>query len=78
MFSATLVGLILRLIWELWIGEGRATGNVVLGLVVVMTMVVQESNLSILLGGLFYAGLVFWIIEAVFRNWFGTQPTPPT
>jgi uncharacterized membrane protein YjfL (UPF0719 family) len=69
-FSAMLFGIVLRLLWELWIGATIATGNVVLGMLVVMTTVGQDTNLSLLLGGLLYGGLIFWCIEAFFRKCF--------
>ena len=69
-FSATLFGLVIRFLWEIWIGEHCATGNVILGMMVVFIMVGQESNLSGLLGGMLYGGIVFWLIEGFFRNWY--------
>jgi hypothetical protein len=72
-FSAMFVGVVLRLLWELWVGENCATGNVILGMVVVFAMVGQESNLSGLFGGLLYGGVLYWIIEVFFRNCFNLK-----
>lgn len=72
-FSAMFVGIVLRFLLELWIGESGATGNVILGMVVVMNMVLQEVNLSLVFGGLLYGGLVYWSLEALFRYWFNSR-----
>ena len=72
-FSAMFVGAVLRLLWEFWIGESPATGNVVLGMVIVSTLVLQEGNLSLLCGGVLYGGLVYWSLEALFRYCFTTK-----
>lgn len=62
--SAAAVGLVLRVIWTRWIGPDAAPGNLVLGMAVVGTAVNAESNLSLVLGGVLHALLVYGALTA--------------
>ena len=70
-FSALFVGLVLRLVWAFWIGNRRAVGNNVLGMVVVLAAINQESNLSLVMGGVFHNLIVYWCIDVLIRYWYG-------
>ncbi len=80
--SAVFFGLVLRVIWTYWIGAGGAPGNVLIGMAVLWTAVNGESNLSLVVGGMLYALLVYWIIAAAIGWWSRNRPrencaTPP-
>lgn len=67
--SAAAVGVALRLIWTRWIGPGGAPGNLLLGMAVVGTAVNGESNLSLVLGGVLHALLVYGALAAAIAWW---------
>jgi len=69
LLSAACVGVILRLAWWRWIGDGGAIGNVVIGMAVVGAAADMESNLSLVMGGVIQAGILYWIVEVAIRAW---------
>ncbi len=76
LFSASLMGLLMRVLWEEWIGKHAAVGNVVLGTIMVMNTPFQGSNLSLVLGGILFGGIVYWIMELVIRLSFRNLKMP--
>jgi hypothetical protein len=62
------VGLLLRLIWYWWLGDGSAAGNVVIGTAVVSAAVDQESNLALTVGGVVYALILCGVLDYLIRN----------
>jgi len=67
--SAAFVGIILRGIWTYWVGEHAAPGNLLIGAVIVATAVDGESNLSLMVGGVIHALVVYWAITAIAERW---------
>lgn len=67
--SALFVGLVLRLMWRYGIGESGAPGNVLLGVVVVGTAAVTESDLSLVMGGVIQAFILYTVVEFLIRTW---------
>ena len=68
LFSAVVVGAVLRVIWYGWIGESRAPGNVVIGMAVVSAAVDQESSLALLLGGVLHAWVIYGVFDYLVRR----------
>ncbi|HYM70032.1 MAG TPA: hypothetical protein VEZ44_10585, partial [bacterium] len=66
---AVFVGVILRGIWTYWVGEHAAPGNLLIGAVVVATAVDGESNLSLMVGGVIHALVVYWVITVIAERW---------
>lgn len=73
LLSAAFVGFALRMIWTYWIGDSQAPGNVFLGMAVVGTAVGMESNLSLVMGGVLHALLIYWAVEVLIRQWGGAS-----
>ena len=69
LLSAAAFGVLLRLIWRYWIGGHSDPGNVVIGMAVVGAAVAGESNLTLVLGGIVHALLVYWVIDIAVRAW---------
>ena len=67
--SAALIGAVLRAIWAGWIGESAAPGNVMLGMITVVSAVDLESNLSLILGGVIHGFVLYWLLEVLIRRW---------
>jgi len=65
--SAVFVGLLLRLMWRFAIGDSGAPGNVMLGVVVVGTAAVTESDLSLVMGGVIQAFILYSVLEFLIR-----------
>jgi hypothetical protein len=75
--SALFVGIVLHLIWLGWIGPHTAFGNVMIGMAVVRTAADGDSDLSLMMGGVIHALLVYWILDVLIRAW-GTVRRPAT
>jgi hypothetical protein len=70
--SAAVVGLVLRVIWQRWIGDGNALGNIMIGMAVMATAVDQESSLGLLLGGVAHALVIYGVLAYLLSHagWF--------
>jgi len=75
--SALFVGIVLRLIWRGWIGPHAAFGNVLIGMAVVRTAADGDSDLSLVMGGVIHALLIYWVLDVLIRAW-GAAPRPST
>ena len=75
LFSSILVGIVVRLFWDFLIGGRQEIGNVMLGMVVLVNLVLQSSNLSMMMGGTFYGVVVYWLLDVVFRKAFRSNDT---
>jgi hypothetical protein len=72
--SASVVGLVLRVIWRTWIGDGNALGNVMIGMAVMATAVDQESSLGLWLGGVVHALVIYAVLAYLLHaEWFQSQ-----
>ncbi|HLN14641.1 MAG TPA: hypothetical protein VK587_15705 [bacterium] len=67
--SALFVGLVLRVIWTYWIGDGTAPGTVMIGMAVIGTVADGDSNLSLVMGGVAHALLIYWALDVLIRAW---------
>lgn len=65
--SALLFGLLLRVAFHFWIGSHGDLGNVVIGMAVVAAAADIESGLSLTLGGVVHALVVYWCIDVLVR-----------
>jgi hypothetical protein len=65
--SALLFGLLLRFAFHFWIGSHGELGNVVIGMAVVAAAADNESGLSLTLGGVVHALVVYWCIDVLVR-----------
>jgi hypothetical protein len=61
-FSAVVVGLVLHVIWQRWIGNSNGLGNVMIGMAVMATAVDQESSLGLFLGGVVHALVIYGVL----------------
>ncbi|HXX40607.1 MAG TPA: O-antigen ligase family protein [bacterium] len=81
--SAIFVGVVLRVVWTTWVGDYATPANVLIGAVVVGTAANGEVNLSLIIGGVIHAVVVYWAIMALVE-WWGrrrgmvTSPGPGT
>ncbi len=66
--SAVFVGLVLRLLWRYGVGDSGAPGNIMLGVVVVGTAAVTESDLSLVMGGVIQAFVLYAVVEFLIRT----------
>jgi hypothetical protein len=69
--SAAFVGLVLRFTWAFGIGSSTAPGNVLIGMAVVGSAADGDSNLSLVMGGVLHALLVYGVIAAAIGRWGG-------
>lgn len=73
--SALFVGVVLRLVWRGWIGPSTAFGNVLIGMAVVRAAADGDSDLSLVMGGVIHALLIYWVLDVLIRAW-GAVPRP--
>jgi hypothetical protein len=73
--SAAVVGLVLRVIWQRWIGDVNAFGNIMIGMAVMATAVDQESSLGLLLGGVVHALVIHGALAYLLSHaaWFQSR-----
>jgi len=65
--SAVLFGTVLRVVYTGWVGESTAPGNVMIAMAVIGTAVDGDSNLSLIVGGMVHALLIYWAIDVLIR-----------
>jgi uncharacterized membrane protein len=66
--SALFWGALLRCVWVCSIGGSSAPGNVMIGMAIVASAVSQESNLSLIAGGVVHALFLYWLVDVAVRR----------
>lgn len=66
--SSLAFGILIYFAWRLLIGESTNTGNVLLATVFLVTAVGTESSMNLVMGGMLYTALVWWVIEHLIRT----------
>lgn len=65
--SAFSFGLLIHFFWAYLIGEASGTGNVVLGMVFIISGAATESSMNLVAGGIIYGVITWWFIDYVVR-----------
>ena len=66
--SAFAFGILIYLVWRYLIGESGEIGNIVLGTVLVASGLATESSMNLVMGGMLYSILVWWVMEHIIRT----------
>ena len=66
--SSLAFGILIYFAWRFLIGESTSTGNVLLAMVFLVSAVGTESSMNLVMGGMLYTMLIWWVMEYLIRT----------